>query len=667
VGDVAEYVVTPPLASGTYTWTVAAYDAVSLTSFYPSAWTFTVDPAHTPQVVGVQPTANSHTATLGTNLTVSVNDTVSPTTVTTRTMSIHGGFHGHLDGGFEFSDIVFNPDSVLYPGELVDVSVTGGIQAGKKSVTPYVWQFRAGVAGGDGLFTSSQLLRAVQHSADVALGDLNGDETLDAVIVVKRLGYPSQVCLNDGTGTLGPSCQSLTTASSNAAALGDLDGDGDLDVFFANGEWDPAKGVANEVWLNQGGLQGGTPGSFARGWTQSTDLSVSESVALGDLDGDGDLDAFIGTSNDETNRVWLNQGDATFSAGWVEGSDPSEYDATYDVALGDLDGDGDMDAWAGNHGLNRVWLNEGGVQGGTMGTFRVGWAQVSDPAQSKGVELGDLDGDGDLDAAVANAESVDVIWRNDGPSKFSRIALSSESLSSQDVTLGDLDGDGDLDAHVTTRFAPDQVWRNEGSLVFTKTQGLEAAIFDPYMKSEPGYGVALGDVDGDGDLDSVVATSRMVAVWLNQDASLPPAGGSVHTAPGVTITVPGGAFTDTVVINYAPSPITGTGSLKSAGFFFELSAAYLSSGEPATLQPGMRYTITVTYDQADVPPGVNESDLALFYVFYDPWGRPVWTKEPTSVVDTVANTITATPNHFSLWGVLESKYHVYLPVSLRSD
>jgi photosystem II stability/assembly factor-like uncharacterized protein len=667
VGNVTHYVITPALATGTYTWTVAAYDGVPFTSTYPAAWSFTVDPTHTPQVVEVQPAANSHTATVATDLTVTVNDIVSPTTVTTQTMSVHGGFRGHLAGSYHFSDIVFEPANDFYPGELVEISVTDGVQAGKKGVTPYVWQFRAGVAGGDVRFSGGWHLSYVGAGIDVDLGDLNGDGHLDAF--VRRWAYPHLVCLNDGTGAFGPSCQSLSSPNTNAIALGDLDGDRDLDVFLARGDLGALVAMANEVWLNQGGTQGGVPATFARGWTQSAGLSVSTAVALGDLDGDGALDAFIGTSFDEASRVWLNDGTGTFGAGWVEGSDPLDLVATEDVALGDLDGDGDLDAFAGTSGLNRVWVNEGGAQAGTMGTFGAGWEQTLNSADTLGVALGDLDGDGHLDALTANYQSADVIWRNDADGNFSRIAFSPETLTSlsQAAALGDLDGDGDLDAYVANWWnLPDQVWRNEGNLAFIEVQGLDPGISAP-GGSANSEGVALGDLDGDGDLDAFVVAGANLRVWRNQDASVPSSGGSVTPAPGVTITVPGGAFTDTVVLNFVPHPITNTGSLQHVGFFYELDCTYLSSGELASLQPGQRYTITVTYEQADVPPGVNEADLALYYVIYYVRDRPVWKKEPTSVVDTVANTIIATPDHFSLWGLLESKYFTYLPLAVRSN
>jgi hypothetical protein len=424
---------------------------------------------------------------------------------------------------------------------------------------------------------------------------------------------------------------------------------------------------ANQVWLNQGGTQGGTPGTFALGWSQSTGLSVSTAVALGDVNGDGHLDAFVGTYAGEASRVWINNGPGTFSAGWVESSDPSDFVVSYDVALGDLDGDGDLDAFAGNTAFNKVWVNQGGAQAGTMGTFGAGWEQTSDTANTEAVALGDLDGDGDLDALAANQWSADVIWRNDGPLGFSRTVLSPDSPYSQDAALGDLDGDGDLDAFVVNWWNyPDQVWKNDGNLVFSEVQGL-----DPGLGTQSGvgnsHGVALGDIDGDGDLDAFVVTDKNLTVWRNQDDTIPTSGGSVAPAPGVTITAPSGAFTDTVVMNFRTHPVTNTGSLKHVGFFYELDCTYLSSGKPASLQPGERYTITVTYDEADVPPGVDEADLALFYVRRYTMGQPVWKKEPTSVVNTVANTITATPDHFSLWGVLESRYRIYLPLIVQNE
>ena len=82
------------------------------------------------------------------------------------------------------------------------------------------------------------------------------------------------------------------------------------------------------------------------------------------------------------------------------------------VALGDLDGDGDLDAWVANYlGPNAVWLNDGDAGFGDSG-------QALGQRNSFAVALGDLDADGDLDAWVANYDQPNSIWFNDGAGRF---------------------------------------------------------------------------------------------------------------------------------------------------------------------------------------------------------------------------------------------------------
>ena len=80
----------------------------------------------------------------------------------------------------------------------------------------------------------------------------------------------------------------------------------------------------------------------------------SWSVALGDLDADGDLDAMVANEFGQPNTVWTNDGNGTFTnSGQALGNGNS-----YSVALGDFDGDGDLDAMVANGGPNTVWLNQ---------------------------------------------------------------------------------------------------------------------------------------------------------------------------------------------------------------------------------------------------------------------------------------------------------------------
>jgi hypothetical protein len=135
--------------------------------------------------------------------------------------------------------------------------------------------------------------------------------------------------------------------------LGDLDGDGDLDAFLANGHEISGVGQSNRVYLNDG------TGTFTDSG-QKMGKSLSTDVQLADLDGDGDLDAWVtnGTRHfgyvvDQPNDVWLNDGSGVFTLGQEMGDA-----ASYTVALADIDNDGDLDAFVGNIGQsNQIWIN----------------------------------------------------------------------------------------------------------------------------------------------------------------------------------------------------------------------------------------------------------------------------------------------------------------------
>ncbi len=146
--------------------------------------------------------------------------------------------------------------------------------------------------------------------------------------------------------------------------------------------------------------------------------------------------------------------------------------------------------------------------------------------------------------------------------------------------------------------------------------------------------------------------------------TIPASGGTITPTQGVTISASSGVFSDTVIVHYTAQPITHTDTLSHVGLFYDVGVVNQSTGQPAQPQPGQHYTITVTYQQENVPGGLDEADLALYY-----WEDTVWIKEPSSMVDVEANTITATPDHFSLWAALApgtgNGRRVYLPVILR--
>lgn len=141
----------------------------------------------------------------------------------------------------------------------------------------------------------------------------------------------------------------------------------------------------------------------------------------------------------------------------------------------------------------------------------------------------------------------------------------------------------------------------------------------------------------------------------------PEIGGVLTSYRGDTVIhIPAGAITDTILITHTFTHIVPPGgNTTGIGHAFDVTAVYSSTGQPAQLVPGQSYTLTVFYTDAERGPAI-ENTLALYY-----WDGSEWVKEPSSVVDTVANTVTAHPDHFSLWAVLGETKRIYLPFVLR--
>lgn len=188
------------------------------------------------------------------------------------------------------------------------------------------------------------------------------------------------------------------------AVLGDLDGDGDLDAMLANSGRDSVR--PETIWINQGGAQEGLSGSFALA-AQTLGNADSTSVALGDLDGDGDLDAFITTQ--DAASVWLNNGAGRFMDSGQRLGDQG----AAGIILADLDGDGDLDALTHSMDQVEIWLND------SSAGFTLSGQRLELPERHV-VALGDLDGDGDLDLFAARSDQDYKIWWNDG---FGRLGI----------------------------------------------------------------------------------------------------------------------------------------------------------------------------------------------------------------------------------------------------
>jgi hypothetical protein len=343
--------------------------------------------------------------------------------------------------------------------------------------------------------------------SSVALGDVDGDGDLDAITI--HPVQPGRVWLNAGTGVFEDSGQNLIDGSS--VSLGDLNGDGSLDVFISRGG--SGNGLPSEVWMNDG------TGIFSNSG-QRVNNKVAMDAALGDVDNDDDLDIVIANFHDTSgaaipNEVWLNDGSGRFS----DSGQRLGRSVTDGVELGDLDDDGDIDiVFANTRGSNEIWLNQGGVSG----IF-----EVSDqPLDTGGTfRLGDLDNDGDLDVLqLKSGHDTGKVWLNDGTGVFDdngQVLINPDNAGAWGIALNDLDRDGDLDAFVAYGGG-----RGLGELVNTANSILVNDGTGFFRDSNLRLGnadsqdVALGDLDGDGDSDAFVAnlggSDAANKVWFNE-------------------------------------------------------------------------------------------------------------------------------------------------------
>jgi Ca2+-binding RTX toxin-like protein len=324
-----------------------------------------------------------------------------------------------------------------------------------------------------------------------AVGDLNGDGRLDVATASFTTNIVSAL-LGNGDGTLqAPLNTPAAPSNLNAIAAGDLNADGRADVAVAvNGNPGTLR-----VYLGNGN------GTFDAG-TPYPAGAFPQDVVIARMDSNSSPDIAVANQTSNNVSVYLNNGAGTLApAPGSPVSDPGGNDFL-GIGAGDLDGDGFTDlAVGGGGGTNPgVFFLKGSATGAFAAPAPLGGNGAQKPV------IGDLNGDGRADIAAGRPGIGDVVIIKGNPSGFAGpVAVDPDGPGGNNgrITIGDLDGDGVLDLAVPNSVGPQA---NKVSILI----GRGDATFDATSHEPVGTAprqVAAGDLNGDGNLDLVTSNS----------------------------------------------------------------------------------------------------------------------------------------------------------------
>lgn len=412
------------------------------------------------------------------------------------TLWVHASFQGAVSGRIELSPdrrtVRFLPDAPFFAGETVEVTVGAGAVNldGFGVADPVVARFRVAASPSSGSFVAEpETYESRERTRHLAPGDFDHDGAID---LASASWGDVEIFLNRAEG-LQRVADATLSADLNGLQVGDLDGDGWLDLVGTTNQGDRAAVV---VALNRADGTGRffEPTSYGLESVGGGAWRSPGSLALGDLDGDGDLDVVTANRSATFLSILRNNGDGRFGSlqavsvelGTAGGQNP------YAIVCLDADLDGDLDLAAGKHGSRDLTLivNEAGhfVARASYG--------IAGSALGGGV-ADDLDADGYPDVVVGAESDAVSLSRNDGTGGFTAsVDLRIPDLGA-DVVAGDLDGDGDLDLAAAYSRNEIGVLKNAGDATFPAPieilggSGAERTLDR----------LALFDLDGDGDLD----------------------------------------------------------------------------------------------------------------------------------------------------------------------
>lgn len=487
--------------AGTPSWFDGMIDEVRISNKAREPWEFNY-----PIVKSVDPSQNALNVSKSTNISVTFNVPMNPSTLTTNNILVYGSQYGKHTGAITLSgdtSFTFDPTTDFRPGEVVTVTLTKNIMTatGDSLTNGYHWSFTIHYSISTGTFADTVNYATGSFPIQVFIYDIDNDADGDIVLANQNSDSIS-VLKNNGDGTFAPKVDYPTGSYPGGVFVSDIDGDNYGDVLVTNSH------SANiSVFKNNG------DGTFATRVDYPTG-NYPHTIYAYDIDGDGDFDIVVANTNSGTITVLKNKGDGTFDpkVDYPTVDNPPGSDNPHGLFISDIDGDGDGDVVVASHTIDKISV----LKNNGDGTFapKVDYQTGIRPEY---VFISDIDGDNDNDVIVANFNSDKIsALKNNGDGTFAPKVDYTVGHKPYSVFVSDVDGDGDGDI-VSANYDPKtiSVLRNNGDGTF--------ALKVDYPTGIGTHKIFISDIDGDGDGDVVVtnAGENTVSILKNRNPHTP--------------------------------------------------------------------------------------------------------------------------------------------------
>ena len=510
------------------------------------------------------------------------------------------------------------------------------------------------LGNGEGTFQSTSLALATgQIAVSVVVGDFNEDGILDIAAGTFTASDSVQVWLGNGDGTFSaaPAIPQTGTLGS-VLAVGDFNRDGHADLIVGNND-----GNTITVLLGKG------DGTFTA--VAESPVTSSLSLTVGDFNGDGILDLAAVDTAGTTLTVLLGNGDGTFNASSsaIQAGTGPDY-----IAAGDFNGDGIPDLALASSGGGGLLGGNGTLTllvGKGDGTFTATTTSPLTGPTTSAIAVGDFNGDGLLDVAVAFGLGRDsypaTVLLGDGHGNFTSASSGIETYETLSIAAADFNGDGVSDLAIPDYSSP------TGAVSVYLAENQTATATAPELTLPPATGTHQVAANYEGDSNYRASTSNPIAFTAAKGPStlglaISPSPASYGAPVTLTASVSGSGLTATGTVTFsAATGQLGTATLNSTGVasFVESSFTIGSYSIIATYGGDSNYTAS---SSAAISLTVNK---ALSTVTVTPAASSIGENQSLAVTITVAGSA-GLPTPTGAVTLVSGQYSAQNPISSGS-